>query len=85
MQNIIPVFLPTQPADVPYKGAPHGIHDLIMQQVQFEDRGIEGFVRDQSHMQPEAMAREVMVNRKDPIARNWSRANITRFAYSLIA
>lgn len=70
-------YLPTQPATLPYKGAPRGIHDLIMQQIQREDRGVEGFVRDEPQYEPANMAREATVNKKRPeLIRNWGLGNI---------
>lgn len=70
-------FLPTKPARLPYKGAPLTVADMIMRQVQLEDTGIEGFRRDESHLEPEVMMREIEVNKRpDAIKRNWFAANI---------
>lgn len=61
------------------------MHDILMQQVNREDKGVEGFVRDESYRAPEVMKKEVTVNEKSPITRNWGLGNITKFAHSMIA
>lgn len=73
------VFKPTQPAPLPYRGAPLTLCDIIMRQVQFEDRGVEGFVRDVSQYAPENKAKEAVVNKKkSALNRNWGLGNIYR-------
>lgn len=55
------------------------INDMIMYFVQREDKGIEGFVRDESHLEPEVMSREVTINRRTPLTRNWGLRNVRAF------
>lgn len=73
------VFKPTQPAALPYRGAPLTLCDIIMKQVQFEDRGIEGFVRDMSQYTPANKTKEAVINKKkSALNRNWGLGNIYR-------
>lgn len=78
MQREIKPYLPTQPAALPYKGAPRGIHDLIMQQVQREDKGVEGFVRVEPQYEPANMMREAPHVPKGGVVRNMWIGNITK-------
>lgn len=69
------IFLPTQPAEL-RAGEPVDVQDMIMFFVQKEDKGVEGFRRDESHYEPVNMMREVTVNKKSPVKRNWFKANV---------
>lgn len=68
-------FLPTQPAEL-RPGEPVDIEDMVMYFVQREDKGVEGFRRDESHLEPVNMMKEVTANRKSPVKRNWFGANV---------
>lgn len=77
-------YKPTQPAPL-RGGEPVSIEDMVMYFVQKEDKGIEGFRRDESQYEPTNMMREVVVNRKpNLVGRNWGLANIRRYAHAVM-
>ncbi len=68
-------FKPTQPTKLAYKNAPLGVHDLVMQQVRFEDNFFPHHVEVHSQ---EVMKKELPTQKYSPINRNWFQANIQR-------
>lgn len=75
-------FLPTKYAPPAYKGAPLTVHDLILQQVNFEDRFISHVVYDPQD--PAVMSKELPDTRSDAMVRHMWGHQITRFMHSLI-
>lgn len=74
-------YLPTKPAKARI-GEPYSLREILEAQIQREDRGIEGFVREPINM--EAMQRELPDTKWSPVSRYVFGLNITRFMHSLI-
>lgn len=71
-------YLPTQPART-RKGELRTKDDILLDYIQRTDRGLEGFVRNASERDPENMRREITVNRRAPITRNWFLGNVFNY------
>lgn len=71
-------YLPTKPVSLPYPNAPLTVEDIIMRQVQLEDKGVEGFVRVEPQYEPENMQREAPHVPRGGVTRNMWIGNITK-------
>lgn len=75
-------FTKTKVVGLPYKGAPLGIYDLVMQQVRFEEQFFPHLEYTHS---PESLAKELPSQKWSPAAKFVFGNNLIRFAHSLIA
>jgi len=72
----------TRRVGLPYKGAPLGMYDLVMQQVRFEE---QFFPHVEHTHSAEALAKELPTQKWSPAAKYAFGSNVIRFAHSLIA
>lgn len=74
-------FKTTNPVPLPYRGAPLGVHDLVMQQVRFED---QFFPHHQVVHSEEVMKKQLPSSKWTPAAKHVFGNNIIRFALALM-